>query len=223
MALAAIPGFLVIRPMLFDPASAEGTLARLVEDEGLARAGIALELVLVLAQTLTSLWFYRLFRRVDAFAAGAVAVFGLVNAVAVLASAAGLATALDAALDGDAAGAQLTYGLSGHLWGVAALFFGLWLIPMGVLALRSGMPRALGWVLVGGGAGYVVGTFVTYLAPGASAVADGLSYLATVGELWIIGVLVRHGFRRLPAVLDERSDGGHDDGERVGLRPATAA
>ena len=52
------------------------------------------------------MWFYKLFRSVDAFAAGTLATFGMVNAVAILGSAALLATALAVALDpvGDAAG-----------------------------------------------------------------------------------------------------------------------
>lgn len=219
MAVAAVPGFLVIRPLLFDPESPLGTLTHLVENEQLARVGIGLELTLVVLQALTALWFFRLFRHVDAFAAGSVAVFGLVNAVAVLGSAAGLATALEAALAGDAAGSQLMYVLSGNLWGVGALFFGLWLVPMGLLARRSGMPRALAWVLVAGGVGYVVSAFVAYLAPGASAFGDALAYLATVGELWIIGVLLWRGFRRSGT---PRPDGATPGRAAAVPMPATA-
>ncbi|MCF4119707.1 DUF4386 domain-containing protein [Antribacter sp. KLBMP9083] len=208
MALVAIPGFLVIRPMLFDPDSPASTLAHIVENEALARLGIGLELTLVVVQALVALWFYRLFRGVDAFAAGSLAAFGLVNAVAILASAACLGAALDTALappfTGDAAGGgaggaagsvQLLWVLSGSFWDVATLFFGLWLIPMGVLALRSGMPRALGWILVAGGVGYIVSGFVTYLAPAAAPAAELLPYLATVGEFWMIGWLLWHALR----------------------------
>ena len=101
---------------------------------------------------------------------GLVAVFGMVNAVAILGSAAMLATALDVADDrslavsgGAAATVQLLYVISGHLWGVAGLFFGLWLIPMGWLVVRSRwLPRPLGLVLMVGGVGYVLSTFVSY-------------------------------------------------------------
>ena len=117
------------------------------------------------------MWFYRLFRAADPLAAGGIAAFGLVNAVVILVSAALLATAVEVALDpvGDAAATvQLLYLVSGNLWGVGGLFFGLWLIPMGWCVLRSGwMPRALGWILVGGGIGYVLSAFVRYLAPDA--------------------------------------------------------
>lgn len=198
-AVAAIPAFLVIRPMLFDPESPASTLAHIVENEALARLGIGLELALVVTQALVALWFYKLFRGVDAFAAGSLATFGLVNTVIILASAGSLGAALDAALAppfADAAGAaQLMYLLSGGFWDVATLFFGLWLIPMGVLALRSGMPRALGWILVAGGVGYVVSGFVSFLAPAAAPVTDLLPYLATVGEFWMIGWLLWHAFR----------------------------
>jgi hypothetical protein len=204
VAVIAIPGFLIIRPMLFDPDSAAATLANLIENESLARLGIGLELALVAAQALVALWFYRLFHRVDAFAAGALAAFGLVSAVAVLASAACLGAALATALAPPSAdvasGAQLLYILSGSLWEVGSLFFGLWLIPMGVLALRSGMPRVLGWILLAGGVGYIIGGFLAYLVPAAAPVAEALPLLATVGEVWMIGWLLWYSFRaRVPA------------------------
>ena len=109
-------------------------------------------------------------RRSTPFAAGCIAAFGLVNAVAILASAAFLATALDVALEdalapgGDAAAtAQLMYVVSGNFWAVGGLFFGLWLVPMGCVRAAVGwMPRPLGWLLVVGGVGYVLSAFVAY-------------------------------------------------------------
>lgn len=199
LAAVAVPGFLIIRPMLFDPDSPASTLANLLEHETLARLGIGLELALVAAQALCALWFFRLFRHIDSFTAGSLATFGLINAIVILASAACLGGALDIALTPaatDAAGgAQLLYILGGSFWGVGALFFGLWLIPMGLLALRSGMPRALGWILVAGGVGYILDGFVAYLAPAADSVAALLVIPATVGEFWMIGWLLWHSFR----------------------------
>ena len=148
LAITGALGFLLIRPTLFEPGDAAGTLANLVDNPGLARLGIALEMGVVVTQALVALWFFRLFRRVDSFAAGAIAAFGMVNAVAILGSAASLATALDVALEpvGDPGTAQLLYLVSDNLWGVGALFFGLWLIPMGWCVLGSGsMPRV--WMI----------------------------------------------------------------------------
>ncbi|MFI6098106.1 DUF4386 domain-containing protein [Lentzea sp. NPDC051213] len=200
LAITGLVGFLLIRSQLFAAGDPGTTLANLVEHESLARAGVAFELLIVVTQALAAVWFYRLFRTADSLAAGGIAVFGLVNAVAILVSAALLATAVQVALVpvGDAAATvQLLYLVSGDMWGVGGLSFGLWLIPMGQCVLRSGwMPRALGWILVVGGVGYVLSTFVKYLAPGVPVVADVLVVPATIGEFWMIGYLLVRGVRR---------------------------
>jgi hypothetical protein len=199
LAITGALGFLMIRPALFEAGDAAATLANLVDNPGLARLGIALEMGVVVTQALVALWFFRLFRGVDAFAAGAIAIFGLVNAVAILGSAASLATALDVALEpvGDPGAAQLLYLVSDNLWGVGALFFGLWLIPMGWCVLQSGsMPRALGWVLVVGGVGYVLSAFLRYLVPDAGSLVDLATIPATIGEVWMIGYLFLRGVGR---------------------------
>lgn len=197
LALAGASGFLFVRPRLFDSADPAATLANLVADPALARAGIVFELLAVLTQALAAVWFHRLFRRPAALA---IAAFGLANAFAVLISAALLATALSVAEQpfGDAAAlVQTLYLAAGHLWGVGALFFGLWLIPMGWCVLSSGlMPRPLGWILISGGVGYVLSAFVQYALPGAGLVADLLAYPATIGEFWMIGYLLTVGVRR---------------------------
>jgi Domain of unknown function (DUF4386) len=197
-------GFLLIRPEIYVAGDAAATFANLVEREMLARLGIALELLVVLTQALVAVWFYKLFRTVSSTAAGSLAAFGLVNSAAILSSAAFLVTALTVALDpalapgGDAAAtAQLMYEMSGAFWGVGALFFGLWLIPMGYLVLASEwMPRPLGWILIGGGVGYILSAFVVYLVPDApDSVELALTLLATVGEFWMIGYLLIRGVR----------------------------
>lgn len=121
-----------------------------------ARIGIAADLTIVATQALAALWFFELFRRVDSFAAGSLAAFGFMNSVAILVATAFSATALEVTLDGGfASGAGATplllYQLHDAAWAVRALFFGLWLVPMGWLVVRSGfMPRLLGRILVVG-------------------------------------------------------------------------
>lgn len=203
MGVAGIAGFLVLRPQLFDPADAAFTLEALTGGEQLARLAIALELVLAGVQALAALWFYRLFRTVDAFSAGMIAVFGLFNSVAFLVSAAAQATALQAALEpiGGQGQHQLMFLLSDNLWSVGGLFFGLWLLPMGVCALKtSWLPRPLGWLVVVGGAGYLVSVFVGQLLPGAELAVGLLTIPATIAEFWMIGCLLYRGFRGVPAV-----------------------
>ena len=62
------------------------------------------------------------------------------------------------------------------------------------------MPRILGWILVAGGAGYVVNAVLSAALPGTAAVVADLIVLpATVGELWMVGYLLIRGIRRAPA------------------------
>lgn len=201
--LAGIAGTLVIRSQLFVDGDPGATLTHLGTREALARSEIVLELAIAAIQALTALWMYRLFRTVDAFAASALVLLGMVNATAILASAAVLASALNVAQDpalsaagNTAATVQLLYVASGHLWRVAAVFFGLWLIPMGVLVLHSGwLPVLLGRLLVIAGAGYVLSAVVDYLAPSATAAVPLLQVPSVIGELWMAAYLALIGIR----------------------------
>ncbi|GMA89922.1 hypothetical protein GCM10025869_04510 [Homoserinibacter gongjuensis] len=66
---------------------------------------------------------------------------------------------------------------------------------MGLFAVSTArMPRVLGWALIVGGVGYVLSALlaaVPMLAP----LGEALAYLASVGELWIIGYLLSIGIR----------------------------
>jgi hypothetical protein len=133
------------------------------------------------------------------------------NALAVLGSAAMLTVALTLALDPthDAAGAApLLHLLADGFWTVGAVFFGLWLVPMGWFAISTRrLPRALGWILVLGGIGYVVNAVLEAAWPGAAGpIADVLVIPATVGELWMIGYLLVRGIRPLPVTEPARRE-----------------
>jgi hypothetical protein len=212
LAACGLVGFLLVRGRLYAPGDAGTTAARLVAQEGLARLGLAADLGVVLTQALAALGFLRVFRRVDGVAAASIAAFGLVNAVVVLVATVFSATALEVALAGaagpstgtgagtgtgtgtGAAQVQLLYQLEGATWRIGGLFFGLWLIPMGLAAVRSGaVPPLLGRLLVVGGVGYLLSTFVSQLAPDVPAVADLLVVPASLGEFWMIGHLLLRG------------------------------
>lgn len=205
LAIAGALGFLIIRPELFAEGDPSRTLANLIERERLARIGIALELGIVTFQALAAVWFARLFRNTDAFAAGTLALFGMVNAIVVLASAALLRAALDVAvgsIDAEPATSHILMLVSARFWDVGNLFFGLWLIPMGWLVWKASFGhRALGWILIVGGIGYVLMPYVVVLVPDAGAWIGLLPLAATVGEFWMIGLLLWTGLRpsRIPA------------------------
>jgi hypothetical protein len=86
--ITGILGSMVVRAQLFVAADPQRSLSNLTQQEPLARIDIALELSIVLAQALAAVWFYRLFRSVNGLAAGSLMAFGMVNAVAILGSAA---------------------------------------------------------------------------------------------------------------------------------------
>jgi hypothetical protein len=64
------------------------------------------------------------------------------------------------------------------------------------------MPPALGWILVVGGVGHVLSTFVSSsrLVPPAS-----LPLAATVGEVWMVGYLLIRGLPEGPPVPRRRT------------------
>ena len=70
LAITGVLGFQLVRGQLYVADDPGGTLSNLVEHASMARLGIVLELGIVLTQALTAVWFFRLFRRVDSFAAG---------------------------------------------------------------------------------------------------------------------------------------------------------
>jgi hypothetical protein len=75
----------------------------------------------------------------------------------------------------------------------------LWLIPMGWCALQSmTMPRALGWILMAGGVGYIVSGFVDFLAGNASNIVYALTVPASIGEFWMVGYLLVKGLNPDP-------------------------
>ncbi|MGE0134332.1 MAG: DUF4386 domain-containing protein [Dehalococcoidia bacterium] len=204
IAVTGVVGFLIVRPELYIEGDPPATLSNLTDQDVLARLSVVLEMGIVVTQALAAVWFYKLFRGLHTVAGVAIAAFGLVNAVAIMASGVFMATAVAVAGDtslapgGDpAATVGLLHELSTHSWGIGALFFGLWLIPMGWAAVVTGrFPSVLGWALIVGGGGYMLSAFVDYaIADAPSFVIEALTFPASVGEFWMIGYLLWKGIR----------------------------
>ena len=88
------------------------------------------------------------------------------------------------------------------------MLFGLWLLPLGYLVVKSGyFPKALGVVLMIGSVGYLADLFAHFLIP---AVAESITLFllapAAVGELWLVAWLLVKAVRvperetRVPAI-----------------------
>lgn len=99
--------------------------------------------------------------------------------------------------DGSDALALFFLDLHGHGYGVAQIFLGLWLLPLGYLAYKSDMfPRALGVLLMIGAFTHLIEMLTHFLIPGVSqAVIVLIQVPAIVAEFWMIGYLLIKGVR----------------------------
>jgi hypothetical protein len=186
-----LAGHLIIQSRLHVPGDAAATTANLAAHPLLAGVGVAADLGVVLTQALAALGFFRVFRPLGDVQAAAVAAFGLINAVIILVGTIFSATALTVVQRGETAAVLLLYDLDTAAWTLGGVFFGLWLIPMGRLTLRSPvLPDVLGWILIVGGAGYVLGAFLAHLAPGATTLTGAMAVPASIGEFGMIGYLL---------------------------------
>lgn len=195
LAVTGMLGFLLIRPQVF--VAGDGALDALAADLPLARIGLLLELAIVVAQVFTAIGFFALFRSVNVITAATLSTLGLMNAVAILGSAASLATAIqitDSAAAEGVGQVALLVSLSEGFWAAGVIFFGAWLIPMGMLVLQSGYAwRWIGWALIIGGIGYMASIVLGTLAPDAGAIVDLLTIPATIGEFSILLSLLIRG------------------------------
>ncbi len=192
LAITGMFVFLVAKSNLYVAGDAASTNTNLLEKETLARFGIVGELLLVASQALVAMWFYKIFKKVNSFAAVVLATFGMVNAVLILISSGAWLAALNAAVLGEPASTAFTlYNLHETIWLVGGLFFGLWLIPMGYLAAQANISRILAGFLIVGGGGYILSTFVVVFFPTQASLAGIMTMPATIGEFWMLGYLLR--------------------------------
>jgi hypothetical protein len=160
---------------------------------------------------LLALAFYRLLHSVGKVAAG---IMLALVAVSVPVALAAIARWLDVlsllestgSLDGETLRTQVLLAIHGYnnLFQVSAIFWGLWLIPLGWLVMRSSfLPRAIGAMLMLGSVFYVVGfigpvfssSYPAILAARIVGIVSGIpGFLG--GELaiclWLLIVGVRH-------------------------------
>ena len=198
MAVSGVLGFLVFHPQIYH-ADPQQTLANLTEQESIARIRLLLEFAIVVSQALTAVWFYRLFRNIDNWAAMATGIWGTVNAIVIMISAIAMASAIKIAQSSMASdkvlSIELLNGIISHAWGVGSLFFGLWLIPLGyIVASSKRMPVWLGRILMVGGLGYMLSAVINYSGL-EFFLLEYLTFPATFGEFWMIGYLLIFGIR----------------------------
>jgi hypothetical protein len=124
----------------------------------------------------------------------------MVNAVIIMISAISIASALDVAgstilTEDKVLAIQIFQTIISNAWSIGGFFFGLWLLPMGYIIIKSKrMPLWLGRVILLGGIGYLISTVLSYIGIDFS-YSSILTIPATIGEFWMIGYLFIFGIR----------------------------
>jgi len=203
MAISGILGFMVFHPQIFVSGNPEKTLANLIDLESTARVRLLFEFAIVISQALTAVWFYKLFKDINEWAAWTLGIWGMINSVAIMISAISMASAIGIAnssvqtMDDKVLLIQVFQHIIANAWGIGGLFFGLWLFPMGYIVIKSKrMPIWLGRVIFLGGIGYLISTIISYM--GIDFPYNRILILpATVGEFWMIGYLLIFGIRQV--------------------------
>jgi hypothetical protein len=201
LAITGVLGFMVFHPQIYISKDPVQTLENITEKETLARIRLLFELGVVVSQALAAVWFYKLFRNINEWGAWTLGIWGMMNSGVIMISAISMGASIEIAIasaqshNDQVALIQLLGQLIKHSWGVGGLFFGLWLLPLGYMVIKSQrMPIWLGRILILGGIGYLLNTFLSYAGVDHT-IVDLLVIPATVGEFWIIGYLLLYGIR----------------------------
>jgi hypothetical protein len=203
LALSAPIGLIYVPGRVFVPGNATATAELVRASGGLVRLGIGSELFHQVICIFLCLALYRLFKAVNAGLAAQVVILGALAPVPivflnVLNEVAALILVSDAPWVEAFAAPQrdaLAYlFLTLHAQGieVVSIFWGLWLFPFGLLAMRSGfMPRVLGVLLMLAGVSYLLSSSASLLFPDMAAAVATFSLPLKLGEfpmvVWLVG------------------------------------
>lgn len=212
LVIMAAPVRLVYIPMqLFITGDAGATMANIAAHETLFRFGIFCDLITGVLMLFLTLAFYRLFAHVDRKLAAltvilggvlqaAIYFFNVLNDAAVLLIARGpdfLAVFDKPQRD---ALALLFLKLHGQEIGAAMVFWGLWLLPLALLILRSSfLPRIFAWGLILNGLAYLAQSITWSVLPQfdevVSRISAPLQFIEILFMLWLLAFGARRTFR----------------------------
>jgi len=198
LVLFMAPPALVVRERVTVSGDAAATAANIAADATLFRLGFVSDLVGITLYLLLGMALYLLLRHVNAAVAATLMVFVALGTAIYTVNLLNHVAALTAATDGGSDALALFFlDLHGHGYNLAQVYFGLWLLPLGYLAYRSGyFPRALGVLLMVAAGTHLVEVFTQFLFPGvAEATILLLQSPAIVAEFWMLGYLLVTGVR----------------------------
>ncbi len=192
-----------VRSSIIASGNAAATAENIRAAATLFRAAFVIDLVQATANLLTAMALYLLLKHVHPLAAAAMVVFMAVNVAVMSLNLLNQYTALTIATReayttafgqaGSDALATLFATMQINGSGIAAIFSGLWLLPLGYLVIKSGyFPRLLGILLIVGGLSYLANFFVRFLALDLARIAPFLAMGGAVGEvLFVVWLLIR--------------------------------
>lgn len=189
-------GIMYVPSVLLVTGDAASTSRNIMASEWLLRSGAVSHLISQIILIFLALALYRLLKPVNKDYAVLMVVLALIavpiaslNDVNHLAALRVLANVDDGAFTASQLQTQAMLFLDMRQNGilVALVFWGLWLIPLGILVFKSGfLPKLLGVLLVIAGAGYVIDSGMQLLSPGLPAI----SLFTFAGEilftLWLL-------------------------------------
>ncbi len=186
-------GILFIPTKFIVEGDAAATVANLLTYEGTLRLGALSALLVQVCHIFIVLLLYRLLKPVNKNMASLMVIFMLVAIpIAMMNEMNHYLLVVLAHSGSDATLAPMLFQLYDFGIMVAGIFWGLWLIPMGICVYQSGfLPKALGIILVVAGGFYVAGSLLTLAIPGyeTSAVAT-IVKIPMYGEilfpLWLL-------------------------------------
>jgi hypothetical protein len=214
LAACAMFGELYVRARIVRSGDAAATADRIRASATLYRVGFVVDLVGVTCFLMTAMVLYLLLRHVNGLVAAAMVVFVAVSVAISCLNLVNQYTALTIATSDDYARAfgragsdalAMLYANTQHQGSlVNTMFFGLWLLPLGYLAIRSGyFPRVLGIWLIVAGLGWITQFFTHFLVPDAGRSIAVIVDLVGIGELvFMAWLLVRSVRLPVPAMAD---------------------
>ncbi len=196
-----------VRAQVYVAGDAAATAGNVVANAGLVRVGVVADLLQATVFVFLAMTLYLLLKDVNRNAARAMVVLVAIATTIMCLNMVFQFAALLVATDqsyvtafgtaGASALVQLLLDIQHYGFLIAQIFFGLWLVPLGYLAFRSGMfPRALSVLLVVGGVCYLADMIALFLVPELGARINEIIVIpSTVAELWMVGYLLLKGVR----------------------------
>jgi hypothetical protein len=203
-----------VEPKMYVAGDAAATVANLVANAGLVRLGVVADLLDQTFFLFLALTLYQLLKHVNQSVARAMVILvALASGITCLNTvfefeglrvATGAVNLADLGTAGSNAVVLLLLDTQHYGILVAQIFFGLWLVPLGYLAYRSGMfPRWLGSVLVVGGVCYLVDLLAAFLAPElGDRIHTFVVIPSAIAEISMVLYLLIKGVRSSPQIID---------------------